>query len=208
MRRNYRLISTLLLCVPYVCVVLLLNRLPERLSIHLDEAGQPDHFMPRKAWFSLLTNVMLALLVGRTVLIGLLNQRSHLSSVRFVRVYLLSATLVGSVPVWFILWTLHPSVQLLSMLPVLVMVCVAGAVYLRKPAELPMNKDQTNLNAANRQLIRLNELQSLSRLVIIRVNLLVAGLLLFIPVDDRWAAAISANLLAFIGLFIIRTIRS
>ncbi len=208
MKRSYQFISTLLLCLPLVGVSLLLSRLPARLPVHLGEDGQPDRFVSRQAWFSLLTNVMLGLLLIRMGFIALLSRRLATDAPRFIRLYLLSATLVGSVPGLFVLWTLYPSPVFIDLVPVIVTLVVAGAVYWTIPAQLPATDERAGPNLQPEQRAVLADLHTLSRWVVVRVNLLAALLMLFARSSDRWTIAILANLLAFIALSIIAGVRS
>ena len=208
MKSAYKLLSTILLCLPILCVSLLLDCLPARIPVHFTDDGQPDSFASRQVLFNLLIYAMFILLFIRMGVVVLLSRRFDIQASYFVRVYLLSAALTGSVPGLFVLWAVYPSPSFFDFLPVVVALFGAGGVYFTTSADLPTSDKTMNSALPPRQTAILQQLHSLSRLVMVRVNVLAALLMLFARSGDRWAIGIWANLLAFIALFILAGIYS
>ena len=209
MKTTHKLLSTLMLCLPLLCVSWLWDRLPTRLPVHFTDDGLPDRFASRQEWFSGLLNVLFVLVLIRSVAFALLSNRFGDSQV--VRVYLLSAAVVGISLGSIILRALYPALVYGDWLPVLLAFFGAAGVYFTVPTDLSIGGETTKETArpirSPQQIADFHYLYSLSRLVFIRVNLLAAVLMVFTRSGDRWSIGIMANLLAFIALFVIGNLR-
>lgn len=201
MKRIHQLLSTLMLCLPLLCISWLWDRLPDRLPIHFGNDGQPDRFASRQQWFNGLLHMMFIYVLIRGVVIALLSKRFDIQGARFVRVYLLSAAFVGSILGLFVLRAVYASSVYTDFLPVLTALVGAGGVYFTVRADLPTPDKTARPALPPRQLADLQYMNTLSRLTFIRVNLLAALLMLFAQSGDRWTIGIMANLMAFVALF-------
>lgn len=207
MKSIYRLLSTLLLCLPLLYISWLWDRLPTRLPVHFADDGLPDRYASRQEWFSGLLNVMFALVLIRGVLIALLSRQFDVQGGRFARIYMLSAAFVGSILGLIVLRTIHGSSLYTDLLPVLMALFGAAGVYFTVPTVLPTADETTKPTLTPPQLTALQHMHTLSRSTVIRVNLLAGLLMLFARSEDRWTIGIMANLLAFVALFAIGIVR-
>ncbi len=207
MMRNYRLFSTMLLCLPLVSVALLWEHLPERLPVHFDVEGQPDRFAPRQEWFNNLTSIMFVLVLIRTIAIGLLSKRWEVQETRFIRTYILSAALVSSALELIVFEAVYQSPLSTDFLPVLMALFGAGFVYWTIPPQLPATNEPPEQSHSSQRVAAVQQMHILSRLVVVRVNLLAALLMLVARSHDRWTIGIAANVLAFIALTAVAIFR-
>ena len=200
-----------MLCLPLLCVSWLWDRLPTRLPVHFTDDGLPDRFASRQEWFSGLLNVLFVLVLIRSVAFALLSNRFGIGDSRVTRIYLLSAAVVGSSLGLIILRAIYPAFVCGDWLPVLLALVGAAGIYFTVPANLSVGGETTKETArpigSPQQIVDVQHLHSLSRLVVIRVNLLAAVLMVFARSGDRWSIGIMANLLAFIALLVIGIFR-
>ncbi len=208
MKFSYRVISVLLLSLPLLLVVLFWDRLPVQLPIHFGPDRQPDHFSKRQEWFVMLLVLLFFLNMVRAVILRFVGRQRNLTPKQYLSLYLLTAGFVAGTLSLVILQSLYQSPVYADWLPVLFFLSGSGFIYFAVPpvlAELPETlKEQAAFNGQMaRRLAALQRLHALSRLVVIRANLLVVVLMFFANRSDRWTMGILANVLAYAFLFIL-----
>lgn len=204
MKSRYKIYGILIVSVPLLVVWLLWNQLPDRFPIYLNNNDKPDHFVSRQEWLSMLLSVLFILGLIRSVALAFISKRIHEQDARFARIYLLSAAFIGSILGLFIAKTVYHSSDFL---PVLLVLFGAAGVYVTVDRSGPTDS-QTARSAFTRQRKEvLRHMHTVSRLALIRVNLLAALVMLFARSEDRWTIGITANLLAFAALSVMEVIR-
>ncbi len=206
MNTLYRLMSSLMLGGPLLWVWGQWHQLPTRLPVHFGPDHQPDRFASRPEWLSMLLSVLFILVLLRSGALALLGKRMSLreQDARYIRIYLLSAAFVGCLLGLLIARTVY---RTSDYLPVLLALFGAAGVYQTIPDPLSRPHEGAKPAPENRPTVALGLLHSLSRLVVIRVNLLAAALMVFARSEQRWTIGVTANLLALAVLLVIEAIR-
>ncbi|MVM35466.1 hypothetical protein GO755_35925 [Spirosoma sp. HMF4905] len=204
MKTRYKIYSLLIVGIPLLGVWLVWDYLPGRFPIYLNDNDKPDHFVSRQEWLRMLLSVLFILGLIRSVVLALLSKRINEQDVRFTRIYLLSAAFISSILGLFTMKTVYHSSDFL---PVLLVLFGAAGVYLTVATNRPSDDQTVNSSLVRQRNESLSQMHTLSRLALIRVNLLAALVMLFARSEDRWTIGITANLLALAALSVMEVIR-
>lgn len=205
MKLKYRLLSVLLLSLPVVSVTLFWDRLPVRLPMHFNNEGQPDRFGNRQELLGMLLLTLFILNSIRAVLLIVVSKQPGIQPMQRLALYLLTAGFIAGTLSLLILQGLYQSPLYVYWLPVLFFLFGSSFIYFAVPPDLPTTlKDPAISSLPIAQRIEtLQRIHTMSRLVVLRVNLLAVVLMIFADVKDRWSIGVLANLLAYSALFII-----
>lgn len=205
MKPAYRLLGVLLLSLPLLSVVLVYDRLPTRLPVHFDSNDLPDKYSTRKEWFNLLILTLFFLNVLRSLLIRAVEVRRRTPLPNMVALYILTAVSVSAIVSLRIFEGILGRPIYADWLPVLAFLSGAVFLYVSVPTEIPlMNRLPEKITPAlQRRIDQLQHIHMVSRLVVVRVNVLAAVLMVFVSRDDRWQLGLMANMLAYLSLFLM-----
>ncbi|MFD1143126.1 DUF1648 domain-containing protein [Larkinella insperata] len=202
MKRRYIVISLLIVCLPLLAVGLLWEHLPLRLPLHFTNQGRPDRFGDRVQWLGMLASTTLFLAVIFRVMIHFLPHRLVLHPLRIGAVYMLSAVFIASLTLLLILKTLFVTPVFADLTPVLLTLYGSGLVYFSLPSFLPLTDETVSRRLSLGRLQALQKIYRLSRSVLVRVNAVIAVVMILARPDDRWTLLFLANLLALVMLLL------
>lgn len=181
-------------------MALIWDNLPAKLPVHFDEAGQADQFVARQTWMWTLLNMLILLVVFRMSVISILAKRPSLSNSRRMGIHLVTAAFVASILMADILQTTLGSPIYSAYLPMLMTLFCAGGIYFAVSPTLVLDETNKTVTIPPRRLAALQHIHALSRLIMVRANLIAAFIMLLARSNDRWMIGILANLLGFAGL--------
>ncbi|MBO0948510.1 DUF1648 domain-containing protein [Fibrella forsythiae] len=208
MKLAYRLLGVLLLSLPLLSVVLVYDRLPTRLPIHFSNNGLPDKYGTKREWFVLLIITLFFLNVLRSLLIRAVEIRRKTPLPNMVALYILTAVSVSAIISLRIFEGVLGRPIYADWLPVLVFLSGAVFMYVSVPTELSIMSQlpEKMTPSLQRRVDQLQHIHMVSRLVVVRVNVLAAVLMVFVSPGDRWQLGLMANMLAYLSLFLMTSV--
>ena len=181
-------------------MALVWDHLPAKLPVHFNEAGQADQFASRQTWMWTLLNMFILLVIFRMSVVSISGKRPTLSNFRRIGIPLITAVFVASILMADILQTTLESPIFSNYLPFILTLFCAGGIYFAVSPTLVLDETNQSAPIPPRRLIALQHINTLSRYIMIRANLIAAFMMLLASSSDRWMIGISANLLGFSGL--------